>query len=123
MNAPIIKDKLDEFGYVIIWLTCEQICFGFYDGIGRELPGGIFFFGNLLLFWLVANWVINDVKRTEVTWISDSRFTLLIAWPILVPIYLFQTRKLKGLKEISCYLAFWLFFRIFGIIIGKLTAA
>ena len=119
MNFPLFDKNFSEFDHVIIFLSCQRLCFGIYDGMERAVPGGLWFFSTILLFWLIANWIIEDVKNTGVTWVSDSRFALLIAWTVLIPIYLFQTRKIKALKVISCFIAFWVFFRTLGIIAGK----
>jgi hypothetical protein len=120
MNKIKLANSYSDFEYVLIYYSFLQLCYGFYDGIDRNVPGGIGLFGLLLLFWLVAKWIINDTKKTNITWISDSRFALFVAWPLLVPIYLFQTRKLKAFKEITCFFAFAIFFYLIGLIVGGL---
>ena len=117
------NNPYSDFDYVLIYYSGLRICYGYYEGISREVPGGFALFGMILLFWLISNWIVNDTKVTNVTWVSQSRFALFIAWPILVPIYLFQTRKFKAFIEIFCFYAFGAFFHIFGLIAGKLVSA
>ena len=113
--------RYSEFEYVVIHFSFLQLCYGFYGGLKRPIPGNLAFFGILLLFWLMANWIVKDAKVTKVTWVCDSMFAFFIAWPFLVPAYLFRTRGIKAFKEILCFMAFGLFFHLLGRIVGIMT--
>ncbi len=121
MIPSINNYRSDRFAYVLASYSIYQICVGIYDGLNREIPGGFALLSMILLYWSIAIWISDDVKKTEVTWINASRFGLFVAWPILVPFYLFQTRKLKAFQEILCYFAFGIFFKILGTIAGSMA--
>jgi len=58
-------NRYSAFDYVLIWYSYLRLSYSFYDGIERGLLGGIALFGRLLLFWLIANWIVSDTKKTN----------------------------------------------------------
>ena len=121
MILSINKYRSDSFAYVVGTYSIQQICFGIYYGLDRQVPGGFALLSIILLYWSIAIWIADDVNKTGVTWVNASRFGLFIAWPIIVPVYLFQTRKFKAFHEILCFFAFGIFFNILGKIAGSMA--
>jgi len=117
------KNRPDYFAYVVGFYSIQQLCYGFYQGLNRPLPSGLALLSMILLYWFIAIWISEDVKITGVTWVSASRFGLFAIWSVLVPVYLFETRKLKAFHEILCFFAFGFFFKLIGVMTGKMAIA
>jgi hypothetical protein len=62
----INKYRSDSFAYVVGTYSIQQICFGIYFGLDRQIPGGFALISMILLYWSIANWIAGDVNKTEV---------------------------------------------------------
>ena len=83
----------------ILVLICAGLP-GFVSGLAagkgvHSLHSGLFFY--LALFMAMGYWLSKDSKSRNVHWVFDLGFFLYVAWPIIMPYYLFKTRGLgKG---------------------------
>jgi hypothetical protein len=50
----------------------------------------------LVFLWLIAWWLVEDSRRTHVTWPVDTGMFLYGAWIVLLPYHLFKTRGLRA---------------------------
>jgi hypothetical protein len=57
---------------------------------------------------LICAWVMGDARKNQNKTCYDFDSFLFFAWPIVAPIYLFQTRRWRGVIPIFCFVAIWL---------------
>jgi hypothetical protein len=84
-------------GFVIFFQSVQ----GVYAANDMTPPGAFEFLSYLGLFWLVGDWFSRDSKEYKVKWAYDMGFFLYVAWPILIPWYLFKTRGLSSAFPIT----------------------
>jgi len=56
---------------------------------------------------VVANWVLCDAHKRGRPLCYDYGTFLFFAWPILATVYLFQTRGVRALLTLLCFLTIW----------------
>jgi hypothetical protein len=70
-------------------------------------------FEDVLARWvlplLAASWIISDAQRKQKSLCYDFGTFVFFAWPLVGPIYLFQTRGIKALAPLGCVLGMYLF--------------
>jgi hypothetical protein len=62
---------------------------------------------EVTLPFLLAYWVVTDARRRNRTLCYDFDTFVFFAWPILIPIYLFQTRGIRALMTLLYFLILW----------------
>ena len=62
---------------------------------------------DILLRWqlplVLSAWILSDARHREKSLCYDYATFIFFAWPILVPIYLFQTRRSKAVLTLLCF--------------------
>src|SRR4030042_96865 len=103
-------------GVMFIW----QTSYGIHEA-KHLLPSGPFsLLCFVLLLSLTGYWLQQDSRNHSVTWVFDMGFFLLLAWPIIIPYYLFKTRKSKAFLIILGYYALNVGARFCGRLLGRL---
>jgi hypothetical protein len=89
--------------YVLV--VFAQAAAGVYTARGLELPPGFRLLYAAGLMWAMARWLRADARGRGVdwVWVLDLGIFLYVAWPFIMPYYLFKTR---GAKAILAVLAF-----------------
>jgi len=82
---------------VLVFIAISQLAAGIYIGVGLEPSGRFTLLQHLVLFWLVGDWLLKDNRRHHIAWVFDMGFFLYLAWPLIIPFYLFKTRGFKAL--------------------------
>jgi hypothetical protein len=59
--------------------------------------------------FVIASWVIADARKRGRGLCYDYDTFVFFAWPIIVPIYLFQTRGMRAFLTLLCFAGIWLF--------------
>jgi hypothetical protein len=77
---------------------------GVYLGRAAEPPPAFTLLCALGLLWAVGWWLRRDSAKRGVGWVFDMGLFLYIAWPLLMPYYLFKTRGAKGLLAILAFI-------------------
>jgi hypothetical protein len=86
-----------------IFLVVTQIIGGVYLSRAAELPPAYTFLYPLGLLWSVGWWMQKDSRKHGVAWVYDMGLFLYIAWPFIMPYYLFQTRGVKAFLTILIF--------------------
>jgi len=59
---------------------------------------------NMLLFQSVmGTWVMADARQRQIQLPFDFGFLASVAWPVVIPIYLFRTRHWQAFKTIGWF--------------------
>ena|SRR5688572_29958684 len=88
---------------VVTALFVQSVVAGFYQGIGRELPGPIptlwtFFLGGSLYAWF---WSYS--RAQGIAWPMDMGWLLLFAWPLALPYYIVKAEGRRGLGRVALF--------------------
>jgi polyferredoxin len=105
------------YSFVVI----TQFAYGVYLGAQLELPPAVMLLDWIGFLWAIGWWLRTDSRKRGVASIYDLGFFLYIAWPVVLPYYLFKTRGAKGLLLILGFIAVYLGAAIFGIILSVLV--
>lgn len=92
-------------GLIYLFMLVAHAIEGFYLARGVEIPGLYTLIGRLTFFWLIGWWLLKDSRRHGFKWVYDIGFFLFVAWPLIMPYYLFKTRGIKALLTITIFLA------------------
>lgn len=57
---------------------------------------------------VVASWVMADARKRGRRLCYDYDSFVYFAWPIVVPVYLFQTRGARAFLTLLCFAGIWL---------------
>jgi hypothetical protein len=80
---------------IVVFCSFQQMVYGLFAARGHEPSGAFEFLSYIVLFSLVGYWLTGDNRRYKVYWVYDMGFFLYLAWPLIIPFYLFKTRGLK----------------------------
>ena len=56
---------------------------------------------------VVSTWVEADARKRGRRLCYDYDSFVYFAWPIIVPVYLFQTRRLRAILTLLCFAGIW----------------
>ena len=108
MLPGISSTALTVLGFIFV----TEIVKGIYAAQNMEPPGGFVLLQYVVLVCLIGNWLRKDSRIYQVRWLFDMGFFLYLAWPLIVPIYLFKTRKIKAvgilLGLLGIYIGSWI---------------
>jgi hypothetical protein len=93
---------------VMLWLCMLSIAIAPAIAISPMRPLADIISRNTFSF-ILAWWVIADArKRRRELWYDFGTFVF-FAWPVVVPIYLFKTRGMRGFLTLLCFAGLVLF--------------
>lgn len=100
------------------------ICLGFR--VGRETETAQVspraeFAVSIAFALLVVFWIVRDARRRERKLGYGFPALVLLLWPLFAPIYLFQTRGMRGFLSLLAFLAMFVAATALGAGIGALT--
>ena len=98
-----------------LYLVIAQTIAGFYLARGIELPPTYIYLYPLGLLWIMGWWLQNDSRKHGVAWVFDMGLFLAIAWPFIMPYYLFKTRGWRALFAILAFVAIYLGASVLGV--------
>jgi len=75
------------------------------------------------LLWLIGWWLKEESRRYGVKLVYCPGLLILIAWPIVIPYYLFKTRGVKGFITLLGLIGVFLVAQIFGVIVYALFSS
>ncbi|HEY6186067.1 MAG TPA: hypothetical protein VIW80_00205 [Pyrinomonadaceae bacterium] len=105
-----------------IFVAITQTIAGIYISRGIELPPAFTFLYPLSLLWVIGWWLQKDSRKHGVAWIFDMGLFLSIAWPFIMPYYLFKTRGMKAFLPILAFIGLYLGGYVMGAVIYALLA-
>jgi hypothetical protein len=94
MKKPLSR-MTSPMALLYIYLVITQIIAGVYLTREAEPPPIYTFLYPFGLLWIVGWWLQKDSRRHGVAWVYDMGFFLFMAWPFIMPYYLFKTRGVK----------------------------
>jgi hypothetical protein len=98
--------------------TVEGLCVG----LRVESPPSVDLLSRLTLFCALAWWIHQDSRKRQFPWPYDMGFFLYIAWPFILPYYLFKTRGIKALLLLGAFFGVLVIALIGGVASGLLLA-
>ena len=63
---------------------------------------------GVALSLVISFWVVTDARKRGRQLCYDFDSFLYFAWPVMVPVYLFQTRGLRAFLTLFCFAGIWL---------------
>jgi hypothetical protein len=89
------------YGFFVV----TQIVKGVYAARGIEPSPAFDLLYWVACLWVVGWWMRQDSRRRGVGWVFDMGFYLFIAWPLVLPYYLFKTRGARAILAILAFIA------------------
>ena len=117
IGAKVRKHLTLPIFSLIIFLLCGQIFNVIYYANGIYPTGRFLMLYSVGFFLAIACWFKEDCKKHNVTWAIDMGFFLLVAWVLIIPIFLFKTRGLKAFITILSFLGIYISTYLFSLII------
>ena len=74
---------------------------------------------RLALPLVISSWVLADARKRGRELCHDYGAFVFFAWPLVVPVYLFQTRGARALLTLLCFVGIW----VVGIVLSRLIGA
>jgi|ERR1041385_550490 hypothetical protein len=93
---------------LMLWLYA--IAFGIASSVapGGQLPGQADLASRLALPLIISYWVTADAQKRGRQLCYDYDSFVFFASPILVPVYLFQSRGARAFLTLLCFAGIWL---------------
>lgn len=91
-----------------VFLIIMQFAGGLYAASNLEPPPAYTFLYPLGFIWIIGWWLVRDSQKRGVKWVFDMGLFLYIAWPFVMPYYLFKTRGVKAFLTILIFTAAYL---------------
>ena len=105
LMTQLLKKLTSPTGLLYLFLVLTQIVTGAYRISGIEPPPSFTVIYILGFLWIIGWWLRTDSRKRGVNWVFDIGLFLYIAWPVILPYYLFKSRSGKGLLAILCFVA------------------
>jgi hypothetical protein len=105
--------------FFIGFMLISQVANGMYVGLEKDPSGGFRLLQHLVLFSLAGDWLLKDTRHHHVDWVFDMGFFLFIAWPLILPFYLFKTRGFTAVLIILGFLGGYFVATLFGMIVSN----
>ncbi|MBI2926019.1 MAG: hypothetical protein HYY24_09970 [Verrucomicrobia bacterium] len=87
---------------------------------GSQMPAGIDIGSRFAFPLVLAAWVTADARKRGHALCYDFDSFVFLAWPVVLPCYLFQTRGLRAFIALLCFGGIWLCATGFGYLIAWL---
>jgi hypothetical protein len=93
---------------LLLWLFA--IAFGVASSLapGGQLPMRADLASRVALPLIISFWVVVDAQKRRKQLCYDFDSFIFFASPIVVPVYLFQTRGVRAFLTLLCFAAIWL---------------
>lgn len=105
-----------------IFLVLTHLMAGVYFASGIELPPLFELLYTVSFFWIIGWWLWSDLKKRNIPWVYDTGFFLYLAWPFIMPYFLFKSRGLRALLTIAAFVVVYAGTFVTGIVLYLLLA-
>ena len=101
-------------------IFCTTAAYQLYRFLGQPngTPAILALAAHYLLSAIVALWVVADARERPQRRLYDFGSFVFFLWPVIAPIYLFQTRGLRAFSTIGLFFAVFLAAMGFAIFMG-----
>jgi hypothetical protein len=109
----------------LFWLfvVVTQLVAGLYFAGEIDPPPAYVLLYPLAFLWVIGWWMRRDCRARGVAWVLDMGLFLYIAWPFVMPYYLFKTRGARALLTIGAlFVAVYLLAFFAGVVLGLVLA-
>jgi hypothetical protein len=93
---------------LLLWLYAAALGIAFAATSDDGLPKQADYASSAALALILATWVTADARKRRRPLCYDYDTLVFFAWPIVVPVYLFQTRGVRAFLTLLCFAAIWL---------------
>lgn len=94
---------------LLLWLYAVAACIA--SAIGPDnagMPKRAAVASSVAMSLVLASWVMADARKRGRQLCYDYDSFIYFAWPIVVPVYLFQTRGVRAFFTLLCFAVIWL---------------
>jgi hypothetical protein len=106
MIGPTLLVWLYAAAYAVVWIAV---------GEPGTLSGGTDYISRLALALVISTWVPHDARKRGRQLFYDYGMFVFFCWPIVAPVYLFQTRGARAFLTLLCFIGIW---ALVGISVG-----
>jgi hypothetical protein len=102
---------------ILLWVFA--FAYGVVSGLTREeaqLPSNAELVSSFVLPLLLTFWVTTDARIRQRSLCYDFDTFVFFGWPVLIPVYLFQTRGVRAFLTLLFFSAIWIFAWIVSVI-------
>ena len=89
---------------ILLWLFA--LTYGIASGLVSDHAGLV---SSILFPFLLAFWVVADARRRHRSLCYDFGTFVFFGWPVVVPVYLFQTRGTRAFLTLLYFVGLWIF--------------
>src|SRR6185503_3846290 len=93
---------------LMLWLYALALGIAFAIIPDGKMPWPADYLSSGALALILASWVVADAHKRQRKLSYDYDGFVFFAWPIVVPIYLFQTRGARAFLTLLCFAGIWL---------------
>ena len=93
---------------LMLWLYAVALGAASAMSPDGELSGRVDSVSRVALALIMTAWVGADAQKRKQQRCYDYDSFVFFAWPVLVPIYLFQTRGVRAFLTLLCFAGIWL---------------
>jgi hypothetical protein len=102
---------------LLLWLMA--FAFGIALGLNRtgQLPWRAEYAAGIAFPLILAAWVAADARKRQRPLFHDFDSFIFFWWPVILPVYLFQTRGVRAFLTLLCFAGLWIFSGLAGAVI------
>jgi hypothetical protein len=118
-HSPVLLATVLLFGFLFL----SNLVAGAYFGMRypHDAPNRNYLLFERAVIWLLLGlWLATDAKRLGIAWVNRIGPFVYLIWPILVPYYLWQTRRFKGILPVLAFAAVFLITTAIGSVVYSL---
>ncbi len=93
---------------LMLWFCAVAILVASAIGPGVRMPKRAELASSVALPLVLASWVMADARKRGRRLCYDFDSFVYFAWPVVVPVYLFQTRGTRAFLTLLCFAGIWL---------------
>ena len=102
---------------LMLWFCAVAIALASAIGPGARMPKRAELASSVALPLVVASWVMADARKRGRPLCYDFDSFVYFLWPVVVPVYLFQTRGTRAFLTLLCFAGIWLVAGLVGLIV------
>src|SRR5262245_31082295 len=103
---------------LMLWLYAAAYGVAMGVGSGWSKQGELA--ASIALPLVISSWVVADARKRDRRLCYDFDSFVYFAWPLVVPVYLVQTRGVRALLTLLCFAGIWIVAGMGGLILRSL---
>lgn len=94
--SRLFSHSTSPAGLLYVFVAVTQFASGIYLASEVEPPPAFTLLYPFAFLWVIGWWLMRDSRERAVKWVFDLGLFLYIAWPFVMPYYLFKTRGVRA---------------------------